>query len=164
MRVSVALPRGRTIKPRTKASSQEPLVRGFTRVPASRRYGAPTSLIGGRPFRSVISIFDRSGLNEAAGVGGVSRILAIAGGGCLYGICARSGAVMTRSSARVRRIGRLGRGSTINNAKRSECAGADSLGSERKGLGVRFPPLTRIYTETPRKSALKGGKTDPKRF
>ena len=83
IRVSVALPSGRTISPRANASRHEPLVRGFTRVPASRRYGAPTSLIGGRPLRSVISIFDASGLNEAAGVGGVSRILAMAAGGCL---------------------------------------------------------------------------------
>ena len=83
MRVSAVPARARTDSPIAKFSRHEPLVRGLTRTPASLRYGAPISAIDGSPLRSTNRMCDRSGLNEAWGVGRASSICAIWAGGCL---------------------------------------------------------------------------------
>ena len=72
---------GITEIPRAGFWRDGPLVRGSSRMPATRYSGAAISLIGGRPGRSKRRIAVRSGLINAVGVAGASRMRWMTAGG-----------------------------------------------------------------------------------
>ncbi|MCE3290056.1 MAG: hypothetical protein K0R83_2068 [Caulobacter sp.] len=58
-----------------------PLVRGFSRLPASRRIGSDTAAIDGRFSRPITAISSRSRDSTMSGVGSASRICGMGAGG-----------------------------------------------------------------------------------
>ena len=74
----------RIVRAFTVGSYQLPFVRGFTRVPASRRKGADVSSMLGSPALRTSNMRSRCGLRSTAGSGSASSMSAMGAGGCLY--------------------------------------------------------------------------------